>query len=334
MRPPQLTRLQVAVAALCLSAVSAAAQNQPPSTTTQPTQEPSPRTASTAPASASPDQSATSPQDQHAASPPQEPSATPPDQRAEPDETVINLPTTLSLKAHHSYFRLTHRFARDLRRGGFSELSQDLFSLDNGALIGLEYRFAISSRLQAGLHRASLGKAINTFGRWDAVAQGTSPIALSIGAGFEGQNNLRQDYQPNVWATVSHTHGNWLALYATPSYVHNAHTATLLALHAGHEHATVGGDNGEDNPARNTWFIGLGTRVRFRPTAFFVMEASPRISGYKPDRATWNVGIEKQTHGHMFQLNFGNSFDTTPGQIARGGDKSQVFMGFNISRKF
>ena len=68
-------------------------------------------------------------------------------------QAVINVPTTMSLQAHHSYFRLTHRFARDLRRGSFGQLASDLFSLDNGAIIGLEYRFGITSNLQAGVHR-------------------------------------------------------------------------------------------------------------------------------------------------------------------------------------
>jgi hypothetical protein len=59
------------------------------------------------------------------------------------DQAVINMPTTLPLQTHGSYFRLTHRFARDLTREGqsFGDLAADLFGLDNGAIIGLEYRF-------------------------------------------------------------------------------------------------------------------------------------------------------------------------------------------------
>jgi hypothetical protein len=36
----------------------------------------------------------------------------------------------------------------------------------------------------------------------------------------------------------------------------------------------------------------------------------------------------------VLQLNIGNNFDTTPGQLARGGVPGAVFLGFNISRKF
>jgi len=33
-------------------------------------------------------------------------------------------------------------------------------------------------------------------------------------------------------------------------------------------------------------------------------------------------------------VNFGNNFDSTAGMVARGGSKHDVYMGFNLSRKF
>src|SRR6188508_1617886 len=81
---------------------------------------------------------------------------------AETELNLINLPTTLSIKRHRSYFRLTHRFLGDLRRGDFGELASDLFTVDKGAIIGLEYRFAITGTVQAGVHRSMLSKTIQT----------------------------------------------------------------------------------------------------------------------------------------------------------------------------
>jgi Membrane bound beta barrel domain (DUF5777) len=256
------------------------------------------------------------------------------------DQTVVNVQTTMPLKKHKSYFKITHRFARDLRRGTFGDLAQDGFSLDNGAIIGLEYRFAITSSLQAGIHRSILGKTIETFGKWDAWRQEDGhPFGLSAGASIEGQNNLHLDPQPGVSAVLSRMQGTWLALYANPTYIHNAHTATLKASHVGHDHGTT---SEADDPDANipginssdTAFIGLGVRARVRETVSLVAEVSPRIAGYRPDRAAWNVGIEKLTRGHVLQLNFGNNFDSTAGMVARGGSPHDVYMGFNLSRKF
>ncbi len=126
---------------------------------------------------------------------PDPPTATPPIPE-EIELNLINLPTTLSIKRHRSYFRLTHRFLADLRRGSFSELAADLFTIDKGAIIGLEYRFAITGDLQAGVHRSMLSKTIQTFARWDPLKQGESlPVSISAIGSYEGLNNLRQQYQ-------------------------------------------------------------------------------------------------------------------------------------------
>ena len=256
-------------------------------------------------------------------------------QPAEIDQTLVNLPTTLPLTAHKSYFRLTHRFARDLGQGSFGDLAGDLFSLDNGAVMGLEYRFGVTSTLQAGVHRSTLGKTINAFGRWDAVRQGDrSFVAISPMLTIEGQNNLRLDPQPGFSVTVSHVHGSRLSLYATPSYVHNAHTGTLRLLHEGHEHAGIEPDAADASTATDTFFLGLGARARILDTVSAVIEVAPRLAGYAPAVASWNAGIEKLTRGHVLQINFGNNFNTTPGMLARGGVASEVFLGFNLSRKF
>jgi hypothetical protein len=253
---------------------------------------------------------------------------------SEIDQTIIALGTTMPLKRHHSYFRLTHRFAGDLRRGDFGDLASTLFTLDDGAIIGLEYRFGVTSTLQAGIHRSILGKTIEAFGRWDLWREiDGRPLSISATPSIEGQNNLRQDPQPGLALTFSRTFGKRLAAYALPSYVHNAHTETLRLIHEGHVHQ-AGEDDADHSAAVDTLFVGLGGRVRISESVSAAAELSPRVAGYKPGPADWNAGIEKITHGHVLQLNFGNNFNTTPGMIARGGNPDEVFMGFNISRKF
>ena len=277
-----------------------------------------------------------------------DPQAPPPPAAATPaappslelDQMVVNLPTTLPLKRHKSYFRITHRFARDLRRGSFGQLAEDLFSLDSGAVIGLEYRFGITDRWQAGVNRSILGKTIEAFTRWDVLRQQDGrPFALSATGSIEGQNNLHLDPQPGVSVTLSRLQGTRLALYATPTFVKDAHTPTLRVSHGDHSHG--GEEEPHDDAAEipgedlnNTAFVGLGMRLRVLETMSIVAEVSPRIYGYRPDRAAWNIGVEKLTRGHVMQINFGNSFGTTPGQLARGGSTHDVYLGFNMSRKF
>lgn len=251
----------------------------------------------------------------------------------EVDQNVVNVPTTLPLRRHHSYFRITHRFARDLGRGDFGQLAEDFFSLDSGAIIGLEYRFGLTSNVQAGIHRSILGKTIVLFGKWDAWQQTAGrPFGLSFVPSIEGQDNLTLDPQPGISATISRAIGSRLVVYASPAYVHNAHTGTLRAGHGDHEHEV--GEEDADTDVTDTTFIGLGASARIRPSVAVVFEVNPRLGGYEPGAAAWNIGIEKLTRGHVLQLNFGNNFDSTPGMIARGGNEDQVYLGFNLSRRW
>jgi len=250
------------------------------------------------------------------------------------DLNLINLPTTMSIARHRSYFRLTHRFASDLRRGSFGDQAADLFSLDRGAIIGLEYRFGITSNIQAGVHRSILSKTIQTFGRWDAVRQSESfPVALSLTLSVEGLNNMRQHYQQGVAITASRTFGDRLALYATPAFVAGTHAVDIVEGHEGHDHDT-GLEEDVHSHHHDTWFAGLGGRLRFSNTGYITAEYTPRLHGYDPNSGEWGIGIEKRTGGHTLQLNFTNSFATTFGQLARGGSPNEVYLGFNITRRF
>jgi len=272
--------------------------------------------------------------DSRAQAPDAPPSPPPPPSTPEIELNVINVPTTRSLRRHQSYFRLTHRFARDLRRGDFGQLAEELFSLDAGAVIGLEYRFGITSNLQAGVHRSMLSKTIQLFGKYDGWRQGDRlPVSISLIAGVEGLNNLQDNHQPSVVASVSRTFDNWLVVYAAPGFVGNTRAADFLT---GHDHDLPGQELDEHASHEHTMILGLGGRARLRPTVFLAGEFTPRLAGHDPGRGTWGVSIEKMTRGggHTLQLNFTNSFGTTFGQLARGGSTHDVYLGFNLTRKF
>jgi len=243
--------------------------------------------------------------------------------RDETELNVIALPTTQSMRRFGSHFRITHRFTRELGRGNLGDLASDLFGLDEGAVIGLDYRFAPTSNTQVAAYRTVFNRTVQFSGRWDGLRQGAQlPVAVSGLLSVEGTENFRDDYSTAVGAVVSRTYGRRLALYASPTFVWNSVTPML----------------GTDTPLAtdedNTFYVGLASRVMLPKTTYIALEYTPRVSGFSPNRGTWGVGIEKHTRGHLFQLNFTNSFGTTYGQLARGGDRNNVYLGFNIARKF
>jgi hypothetical protein len=236
---------------------------------------------------------------------------------SEPDFTLIALPTTLRIPRFGSSFRVTHRFTRPLGQGDFGDLLSDGFGIDNGAQIGLEYRFGIMTGTQVGIHRTS-DRTIQFFGQHQVVREGHGlPVTVDALVAVEGTNNFRDIYSPSVGAVVSRTLGRHGALYVEPIWIGNTNPlpSELVA-------------------ENNTFMVGLGTRLRVRPTVYLVAEAAPRF-GFKPDVSHVSFAIEKRAGGHSFQLNFSNSFGTTLAQVAQGGvTNDNWYMGFNISRKF
>jgi hypothetical protein len=235
---------------------------------------------------------------------------------SQPDFTLIGLPTTLRVPRFSSAFRVTHRFLRPLGSGDFGDLASDAFGLDSGAQIGLEYRFGLMRGVQVGIHRTS-NKTIEFFGQYSLLQQKDHGFGLDVLASIDGTNNFKDSYTPAIGLVASRELGSHGAVYFEPIWVNNSNPLPSELV--------------DDN---DTFVIGLGARLRIRPTVYVVGEFLPRV-GYDPGVSHGSFGIEKRAGGHVFQLNFSNGFGTTMGQLARGGTNSDDwYMGFNISRKF
>jgi hypothetical protein len=232
----------------------------------------------------------------------------------------VALPTSLRLPKYGSAFRVTHRFLSPLNPGpgqDFGDVAGDLFGIDSGAQIGLEYRFGIIPNGQIGLHRTS-NKTIEFFAEYRLLPQTKALVDVSAFGSIDGTNNFRDSYSPGLGAIISRTFGDWAAAYVEPIWVNNTNALPKQLV----DH-------------NDTFMVGLGARVRVRPSVYVVVEAAPRPSGDKPGVTYGSFGIEKRAGGHMFQLNFSNGFGTTMAQIARGGPvENDWHLGFNISRKF
>lgn len=247
------------------------------------------------------------------------------------DFSIINLPTSRPLPRFKSSFHLTHRFLGNLRQGSFKDNLGNVFGVDNGAVVGIEYRFAVTDSLQAAFYRSSADKTIQFSARFDALRQTEKmPVSVSLIGSVEGNQNFglltsgddhshtagtHEHKAPAVGGVISRTFGQRAAFYAVPVFVHNS-----LKL--------------DDTSHRNTFVLGMGARLQVRPTVYLVGEVAPRLKGYAPGKPEFGFGIEKRAGWHVFQLTFSNSSATTFGQIARGGFPTTIYLGFNLGRKF
>lgn len=247
---------------------------------------------------------------------------------AEPDFALVNIPTTRPLREWGQNFHLTHRFLGNLRGQSFTENLANAFGLDNGAVIGLEYRISPIKNVQAIVYRNSSDRTIQFSAQIDALRQkGAMPVSLSFIGSVEGNKNFgwsdgvghdhsgTSSYKsPALSAVVSRTFEDRVAVYANPTWVHNTLVDTVQS--------------------RDTFYVGMGTRVRVSDSVYLVGEAAPRFAGYIPNTAEFAFGFEKRQGGHMFLLTLTNSPSTTFAQMARGGFPTTLYFGFNLGRKF
>ncbi|MGE0703453.1 MAG: DUF5777 family beta-barrel protein [Vicinamibacterales bacterium] len=247
---------------------------------------------------------------------------------SQPDFTLVNLPTSLRLPRNGASFRFTHRFPRPLKcEECANSLAADLFGLDEGAVIGLEFRYGLAPSLEVGIARARLGKTVAFFGQYGVVRQSSGmPLEISALAGVEGTNNFGASdpvgtpdaFSPALGVILTRLLGSRGAVYLEPIWVGNSN---LLS------------DFGDDN----TFMAGVGARVRVTPTVYLLGELTPRFAGYTPGKTLGSFAVEKRAGGHLFQLNFSNHFGGgTLRQIAEGAAEGDDdwYVGFNISRKF
>jgi len=165
---------------------------------------------------------------------------------SQPDFTVITLPTTLRLPKMRSAFRLTHRFHRSLGQGDFGDLADSFFGIDNGASVGLEYRFGVMRGLEAGITRTS-DRTINLFSQYNLWQQGKStgkPIGVNLLFSVDGTGNFSDHFSPVLGLAISRELGSHGAVYFDPMWVHDANLFP---------------SNGEDT---DTFIAGVGLRLR------------------------------------------------------------------------
>ena len=118
--------------------------------------------------------------------------------RAQPDFTLVGLPTSLRLPARKSAFRITHRFGRPLGAGDFTDLVEDFFGFDSGANIGFEYRYGILKATQIAIHRTN-NRTIQFLLERELKGQTEDfPIGITAFASAEGTNNFKDSYSPGT----------------------------------------------------------------------------------------------------------------------------------------
>ena len=234
---------------------------------------------------------------------------------AEPDFTLINLPTSLGIPVFKDGILITHRFVRPLKCDTCANsLLGDAFGIDNGGQVGLEWRMGLIPHGQIVATRSRTDKAVQFMGEYGVTHQSDGmPFEVTALAAIQGTVNFTDVYSPSFGLAVTRLLGEVAAIHVDPIWVHKS-----------------------DLASDDTVMLGVGARLQVAKALYLTGEITPRLSGTKPGVSLISVAVEKRLGGHMFQLNFSNSFlPMTLQEIAVGApDNNHWYMGFNVSRKF
>ncbi len=251
---------------------------------------------------------------------------------AEPDYVIINVPTTLRLPRHKGNFRLNHRFAGNLRNGDFGSLAGNLFGIDQGAIIGFEYRVAVARHVQAAFYRSSFDRTIQLYAKVDALRQrGSMPVSVSALVSVEAANNFKRDYAPAVGAVISREFARRAAVYVNPVSVNNTARPWVPSSINTTRPKGRSRSTSRISAAPSTWGWAPGC-ASAQPCIWWARFR--RVSAVRANTVEYGFVIEKRAGAHMFSLTFTNTFGTTFSQLARGGTSNSLYLGFNLARKF
>ncbi len=247
---------------------------------------------------------------------------------------VINGQSLESLPKGVLDFRISHRF------GFVSNGIQDFFGLDQ-ASFRLGFDYGLTDRLMVGIGRSTYQKTVDGFFKYKLLRQCdqgcTMPVTLDLVASTSATTLVKQQvpwYGENTpdgfsnrlaysfQVVVGRKFSEGLTLQLSPGVVHR----NLVATPEAHNDLMNVGAGGR---------VKVSKRVALTAEYFYVLPDQGPRENFRNSLA---LGVDIQTGGHVFQLQFTNStgmferafITETSGDFFQG----DIHFGFNISRVF
>lgn len=264
---------------------------------------------------------------------------------------IINAQSIETVKGGTMDFRITHRFGNIGTASGGG--GHTLYGFDNSTDIRIAFDFGITDKLTLGVGRSKMNELIDGMVKYRFLSQ-TTDNHIPLSAAFYGDMSYNPQDAKQFYTGV----------VRTPEFHENdvhrfAYTAQLLLARKfgsrlsiqliptfQHRNFVLGNIN-PDNSAEETndlISIGGGFRLKITKRVSLIADYFYTLSPYRTNNSAtpfYNplaVGIEIETGGHVFHLNFTNAagiiennfIPNTTDTWLKGGYK----FGFNISRVF
>lgn len=272
------------------------------------------------------------------------------------DPAIINMQTPQTTGDGALNFNISHRF------GSMGKASQGgvhtFYGWDAISDVRISFDYGITQKLQIGVGRNNRDEAINGSLKWRfleqtldnkiplsicaySIASFTPKLKSALYAGadtawianeIEKKQVFNDRFSYTSQIIFARKFSKWLSIAITPSYTHRNYVLANINPYNGAE---------DEN---DIFSIGAGMRLKLTRSFsiladYFYLNSKYRIKNpSNPYYAPLAIGIELETGGHVFHLDFTNATGITenyfipnsPDSWMKGGFK----LGFNISRAF
>jgi hypothetical protein len=241
--------------------------------------------------------------------------------------------TTETQKEHDLAFIITHHFG-DI--GGKFGGSHTLYGLDVATDLYIGFDYGITDKLTIGIGRSKNDELFNLLVKQKILQQTTDGIPLNLTLFVQGAIAARKPFANEydnynnrlsylIQPIISRKFSQSLSLQIMPGYLIRAATTDVL-------------------DTKNLFTIGLAGRLKLTKRLSFIADYTIINGLSRPNQLTipqynpLGMGLEIETGGHVFALNFMNAEHINDNSFLADTKKSWtkggVRFGFSISRNF
>lgn len=256
--------------------------------------------------------------------------------QSETDLTTATFKTTRLINGHSIEnvakgvldVKISHRF------GTLNEGAYAIWGLDAATMrMGVDY--GITNRLMVGIGRSEYQKTYDGFFKYRMLRQSTGKVNMPISVSYVAsmhwktihfdatQNDIIHYTDRLTYAhqlIIARKMSDYFSLQVVPTLVHYNNSAPL-------------------NKYPNDYYsIGIGARQRITKRVNLTAEYYPRITKLDGYVNSFSLGVDIETGGHVFQLNFSNSTGINERAVINETldtwEDGGIHFGFNIARVF
>ena len=281
------------------------------------------------------------------------------DKGEEPYSTrLINVPTPKSVPKGTWNLEFTHRFTQPIHP--VEDSAPALFGLDSFGVASFGVSYGITDKLYVSAYRSPLCqrgmcRTIELGVGYNVLTHDEdSPVAVSLNASIEGNDNFTEEYTYNMQARMSARLGKRVYVFFSPAVHINSNGQHRFNPRPSEFFPPAPIANTVDL-GTHTGSFGFGTAILIRPDLLATFEFTPRI-GFKLGRVTpifdpqfrvigfntqsepeMGIGIQKNIGKHSFALTFSNTQTTTTSRYNSSNlvlKPGRLIIGFNLTRRF